>query len=222
MEHFDRIYERAVARKGADQLAAQLPSPRSALGLKRLPAERYLSEMSRAVFRAGFVWKIVDYKWQGMTEVLHGFDPVACAFQPDEALEALLQDERAIRHLVKLRSIRDNAAFILEVEKSHGSFGQYVAAWPVTDIVGLHADLKKRGSRLGGRTGQFFLRRVGKDTFCLTRDVVGALARQGIVDRQPTSRRDLRQVQAAFNEWQQQSGRPLCEISRILSCSIDG
>jgi 3-methyladenine DNA glycosylase Tag len=63
---------------------------------------------------------------------------------------------------------------------------------------------------------------VGKDTFCLTRDVVGALVRQGVVDRNPTAKRDLQQVQDAFNEWQQQSGRPLCEISRILSCSIAG
>lgn len=222
MEHFDRIYERAVARKGEDELRAWLPKPRSDLGLKRLSGAKYLSEMSRAVFRSGFVWKIVDYKWPTMEEALHGFDPVACAFQPDEAIETLLGDERVIRHLRKLRSVRDNAMFVLEVERQHKSFGRYLADWPVDDIVGLHADLKQRGTRLGGRTGQFFLRRVGKDTFCLTRDVVGALIRQKVVDRNPTAKRDLAAVQAAFNEWRVQSGRPLCEISRILACAIAG
>ena len=59
MEKFDRIYERAVARKGEEQLLASLPRPRTALGLKRLAASTYLSEMSRAVFRSGFVWRIV-------------------------------------------------------------------------------------------------------------------------------------------------------------------
>lgn len=222
MEHFDRIYERAVARKGEAELLAWLPEARSDLGLKRLSGARYLSAMSRAVFRSGFVWKIVDYKWPTMEAALHGFDPIACAFQPDEAIEALLGDQRVIRHLRKLRSVRDNAMFILEVERQHKSFGRYLADWPAADIIGLHADLKKRGTRLGGRTGQFFLRGVGKDTFCLTRDVVGGLIRQQVVDKNPSAKRDLAAVQAAFNEWHEQSGRPLCEISRILSCAIEG
>lgn len=223
MEKFSAIHARAARRKGGEeQLAALMPKQKSAAALRRIPADRYLSGMSRAVFRSGFVWKIVDYKWPGMEAALHGFDPVACAYQPDEAIEALTRDERVIRHHRKLASVRDNAVFMLEIEQSHGSFGRYIADWPASDIVGLHADLKKRGSRLGGRTGQFFLRGIGKDSFCLTRDVVGALIRQGVVDRNPTAKRDLAQVQSAFNAWHEESGRPLCEISRVLSCSIDG
>ena len=223
MEKFATIRERAARRKGgAAALAKLLPKPLSAAALRRQPDDYYLAEMSRAVFRSGFVWKIVDYKWPGMEAALHGFDPVACAYQPDEVIEALTSDERVIRHYKKLISVRDNAVFLLDIEREHGSFGAFVAGWPVTDIVGLHALLKKRGSRLGGRTGQFFLRRVGKDTFCLTRDVVGALIRQGVIDRDPTSKRDLATVQAAFNAWREESGRPLSEISRVLSCSIEG
>ena len=222
-ESFFDIRARAERLKGgADELARLLPVPRSNAALKKLPDDRYLAEMTRRVFCSGFVWKIVDYKWPGFEEVFHGFDPVACAYQPDEAVEALLSDTRIIRHYRKLLSVRANASFVLEIEQSHGSFGRYVADWPVEDIVGLHHELKKRGSRLGGRTGQFFLRAVGKDTFVLARDVVGALIRGGIVDRNPTSRRDLQAVQDAFNHWRAESGRPLCEISRILSCSIDG
>ncbi len=178
--------------------------------------------MTRAVFRSGFVWRIVDYKWEGFEAVFQGFDPVACAYQPDEALEALMHDARIIRHLKKIRSVRDNATLVLGIEREHGSFGAFIADWPVTDIVGLHECLKKRGSRLGGRTGQFFLRRVGKDTFVLSRDVVGALIRAGVIDRNPVAKRDLRLVQQAFNVWHEQSARPMCEISRILSCSIAG
>ncbi len=222
MESFAEIHARAAALKGGDQsLAALLPVPRGRKVLQRQSANEYLSEMSRAVFRSGFVWKIVDYKWPSTTEALHGFDPVACAYQSDEAIEALTADTRVIRHYKKLLAVRDNATFILAVENAHASFGHYLAAWPVEDIIGLHADLKKRGCRLGGRTGQFFLRRVGKDTFCLTRDVVRSLIHQGVVDRNPTSKRDLLAVQAAFNQWREESGRPLCEISRILSCSIE-
>ena len=66
----------------------------------------------------------------------------------------------------------------------------------------------------------YFLRAVGKDTFLLTRDVVAYLVGQGIVDKQPSSQRDLKAVQNAFNQWQQQSGRSMAEISRVISCSI--
>ena len=212
-----------MIRKGGEQaLQALLPRPADDEALKTLPPDRYLAAISKAIFRSGFVWKIVDYKWPGMEEALHGFDPVACAYQPDEAIESQLADTRVIRHYRKLLSVRDNAIFMLYIEREHGSFGNYIAGWPVEDITGLHRELKQRGSRLGGRTGQFFLRAVGKDTYCLTRDVVGALIRQGVVDRNPTSKRDLLAVQKAFNEWREQSGRPLCEISRILSCSIEG
>jgi len=54
-----------------------------------------------------------------------------------------------------------------------------------------------------------------------SRDVVRALIRDGVVDRDPTSKRDLDAVQAAFNEWHRQSGRPLMQISRVLACSIE-
>ncbi len=222
LEHFTKIYQRAIRRKGEAELLAQLPRSLKPATLKRKAAEHFLSAMSRSVFCSGFVWKIVDYKWPEMTEVLHGFDPVACAYQSEEAIEALTRDTRVIRHRKKLQSVRDNAVFVLDIEREHGSFGAFLADWPVDDIIGLHRELKQRGSRLGGRTGQFFLRRVGKDTFCLSRDVVGALIRQGVVSKSPTSQRDLSAVQSAFNDWREQSGRPLCEISRILSCSIDG
>jgi 3-methyladenine DNA glycosylase Tag len=223
LESFDAIFSRAAGRKGGRHALEQiLPKPKSAAELAALPGDRYLAEMTRAVFRSGFVWRIVDYKWPGFEEVFQGFDPVACAYQPDEAIESMMQDTRIIRHLKKLRSIRDNASLVLEIEREDGSFGEFIAGWPVTDIIGLHEFLKRRGSRLGGRTGQFFLRRVGKDTFVLARDVVGALIRMGVVDRNPKAKRDLRLVQDAFNVWHVQSGRPMCEISRVLSCSLAG
>jgi 3-methyladenine DNA glycosylase Tag len=80
--------------------------------------------------------------------------------------------------------------------------------------------LKKQGAQLGGNSGPSFLRMVGKDTFLLTDDVVAALVAQGVVDKRPTAQRDLRAVQQAFNQWQQESGRPLCQISRLLSMTV--
>jgi hypothetical protein len=64
-----------------------------------------------------------------------------------------------------------------------------------------------------------FLREVGKDTFMTRPDVVGCLVDQGIVSKTPTGKRDLQATQEAFNSWMEESGRPLCQISRVLSMS---
>ena len=85
--------------------------------------------------------------------------------------------------------------------------------------MGLLLVLKAEGSRLGGTTGQYFLRAMGKDSFILTRDVVARLVAEGVVDKAPTSKRALNEVQAAFNTWRDQSGRSLKVISRVLAQS---
>ncbi len=54
----------------------------------------------------------------------------------------------------------------------------------------------------------------------LTDDVVVALKAQGVIDKKPTAQRDLKLVQSAFNELREQSGKPLCQISRLLAHSI--
>jgi 3-methyladenine DNA glycosylase Tag len=62
---------------------------------------------------------------------------------------------------------------------------------------------------------------VGKDSFVPTDDVVAALKAQNIIDKAPTSLKDLATVQAAFNHWQTQSGRPLCQLSAMLSFTVN-
>ena len=80
--------------------------------------------------------------------------------------------------------------------------------------------MKKRGAQLGGQSAASFLRMVGKDSFRLSPDVVAALKAQGIVDKMPTSKRDLQLAQNAFNQWQNQSGQPLSHISMLLSFTV--
>lgn len=217
---FDAIYERAAQRKGGSEaLEAMLSKPRTPRGLKRITDDRYLSEMTACVFRSGFVWRIIENKWPAFEEVFHEFDTMACAMLGDEELEHITQDARIVRHAKKITAVRNNALFIREIKDQHGSFGSWIADWPVTDIVGLWAEMKKRGDRLGGQTGRYFLRFMGKDTPVLSRDVVRALIDAGVVEKEPTSKKALNQMQLAMNDWMEASGRSLTEISRILAFS---
>lgn len=222
MVGFDEILQRACNRKGGlAALEALLPRARSAAELAAVPDDRILAAMARNVFRAGFVWKIVEAKWPSFEEAFHGFDIMKVASMDELEMDELAADTRVIRNRPKLVSVRDNARFIFEVVNEYGSFGEYLAQWPWDDLIGLWEDLQKRGSRLGGFTRAVFLREVGKDTFLLTGDVVRALIGARVVDKAPTSKRDLRATQDAFNAWRAETGRTFCELSRILACSVD-
>ena len=80
--------------------------------------------------------------------------------------------------------------------------------------------MKQRGNRLGGNTGQYALRFLGKDSFIMGRDVVTALALAGVVDGAVTSKTAQAKIQAAFNEWHDQSGESYTRMSRILAMSV--
>lgn len=221
VDSFDSIFQRAAERKGGTAaLEDILPRPSSDQVLRKRTDDRYLAEMTQCVFRSGFVWQIIERKWPGFEAAFSGFDVASCAMLSDEDLERLATDERIVRNAKKIQSVRANAAFVLEVRAEHGSFGAFLAGWPRSDFVGMWAELKRRGDRLGGQTGRFFLRFVGWDTPVLSEDVVRALIAQGVVDKAPSSKKALASVQAAFNAWHEESGRPFCQISRILSATV--
>lgn len=202
-------------------MEAMLPQPRSDAELRALSDDRYLSQISLRIFRAGLKHSLVDAKWPAFEEVFFGFDPEKVVLMGAERLENLMQDARLIRHLGKLKSVPRNAQFILDVRREKGSFGALIADWPVTDIVGLWKYLARHGNQLGGLSAPRFLRMVGKDTFIPTDDMVAALKAQGVIEKAPTSQKDLAAVQTAFNQWHAESGRPLCQLSVMLAHTVN-
>ena len=222
MRDYQWLYQYCLNRFGSvEALEARLPQPKSPEELCALGDDRYLSIISLRIFRAGLKHSLVDAKWPAFEEVFFGFDPHKVVLMGAEHLERLMHDERLIRHLAKLKSVPRNAQFILDVAREKGSFGALIADWPVSDIVGLWKYLGKHGTQLGGLSAPRFLRMVGKDTFIPTDDVVAALKAQGIIDKAPTSQKELAAVQAAFNEWRAQSGRPLCQLSTLLAHTVN-
>lgn len=222
MRSFAELYQRAARRKGGTAaLEALIPTPRNSAELRAISDDRWLAAMTQGVFQAGFVWRVVEDKWPGFEAALHAFDAHALAYLSDENIEKLLADTRVIRHHTKLLATRDNAQFVLDLATEHGSAGAFFAAFSAGRYGELLGVLKKRGARLGGMTGQYFLRRMGLDSWVLSRDVVRVLVDEGVLHRPPSSQRDLAAVQAAFDEWCEQSGRGLTAISRVLALSID-
>jgi 3-methyladenine DNA glycosylase Tag len=218
---FDKIEAMAMKRHGGSAgLAAKLAEWPVDTRLTRKTDDRYLAGMARAIFSAGFVWSVIEKKWPGFEAAFDGFDPAKVAAYGEEDVDRLLKDARIVRNGPKIMAVIANARFVAETSRQHGSFGKFLANWPETDQVGLMEHLKKHASRLAGASVQYFLRFEGWDAFILSEDVCVALVREGVVEKAPTSKKDLAATQAAFNHWREQSGRPVREISRILALSV--
>lgn len=222
LKSFEFIYDIAVERCGGiDALESELPKPRTTKQLKKLSDEFCLSNMTTRIFQAGLNRKIIDNKWPAFEEVFHQFDIDFNRMFSDEGLEALMDEKRIVRHWRKIQSVRHNAQMIHEYNEEQGGFVNTLAEWPVDNIVELWDVLKKQFKQLGGASGPYFLRRVKKDSFLLTGDVIKALFRWGAIDETPKNKKQLRHVQDCMNEWHAESGRSYCQISMILALSVD-
>ena len=221
MKTFGQI--EAIAGKfhgGPKGMRAALQQWKVDTNLEAKTDDRFLAGMAKAVFSSGFSWKVIENKWPGFEVAFDRFTPKRVAAYSDEKIDALLKDTRIVRNGAKIMATIENARFVVATAKQHGSFGRFLSNWPVTDQVGLLDFLKKNASRLGGATAQYFLRFEGWDAFILSGDVCAALIREGVVTKPPTSKKELAAVQAAFNTWRDESGRPVREISRILAMSV--
>jgi 3-methyladenine DNA glycosylase Tag len=222
MPSFKTIRARAEARKGGRAGLAALLSPApDPAALRALPDDRVLAEMARRVFASGFVWRVIEQKWAGFEAAFEGFDVGRLCFEPDEFWEHLTRDARIVRNAAKIMSVRANARFVADLAVEHGSAGRFLADWPPRDQAGLLEVLGKRGSRLGGMTGQYLLRFLGRDGWMASRDVVACLRDAGLdISETPSTRREFRLIDGQFAAWAKETGLPLATLSRICALSI--
>lgn len=214
----EKLAERRHGKAGLQALLTENPygKPRT-LNQKD---DRFLSAMTQAVFSAGFSWDVIERKWPGFEEAFDKFDPHKVAFYADRDMARLLKDTRIVRNGAKIQATIANAQFVVDTAKEHGSFAKFLKTWPTTDQVGLLEHFKKNASHLGPTGAMYFLRSNGWDAFILSPDVTKALIREKVVTKAPTSKADMKAVQAAFNKWTEESGLLQKDVSRILSYSV--
>lgn len=228
METFKNIYQRAADRKGGVKALGlllgqkitgkQLSTDKAAQqSVAHLSDDRILSAFTKQIFKSGFVWRVVENKWPDFEESFFNFNIEKILMMPEEMLEKKAADPKIIRNYNKVKTIKANAQMIFEEQQNGSSFAEFIANWPSSDIIGLWAHLKKQGQRLGGNTGPYALRLLGKDTFILSSDVEAYLRAQKIIDGGLQSKKSLTAIQAYFNQLQQESGYSLTQLSRLIA-----
>jgi 3-methyladenine DNA glycosylase Tag len=228
-ESFKSLYQRAADRKGGKS-ALELLLGKRILGKKllddnaaeqsiaQLTDDRVLAAFTKQIFKSGFVWRVVENKWPDFEQHFFDFNIEKMLMMPEEMLERKAADPKIIRNYNKVKTIKANAQMIFDVTLDKNiSFAQFIHDWPSEDIIGLWAYLKKHGQRLGGNTGPYALRLLGKDTFILSSDVEAYLRAQQIIDGGLQSKKSLTAIQAYFNQLQNESGYSLTQLSRLIA-----
>lgn len=227
-EKFSHLYQRAAARKGGTQ-ALELLLGQKIIGktlhndnaaqqnVAHLSDDRILSAFTKQIFKSGFVWRVVENKWPNFEASFFNFNIEKVLMMPEEMLERKAADPKIIRNYNKVKTIKANAQMIFAEQQNGSSFAEFIANWPANDIIGLWAHLKKHGQRLGGNTGPYALRSLGKDTFILSSDVEGYLRAQKIIDGGLQSKKSLTAIQDYFNQLHQESGYSLTQLSRLIA-----
>ncbi|NQY64540.1 MAG: DNA-3-methyladenine glycosylase I [Alteromonadaceae bacterium] len=220
LESFDNLYQRAATRKGGAKALNLLLGKREGevdQVLANLKDDRILSAMTKKIFQSGFVWRVVENKWPNFEESFFNFNIEKILMMPEEMLEKKAQDPKIIRNYNKVKTIKANAQMMFEQQQNGCSFAQFLADWPSADIISLWAYLKKNGQRLGGNTGPYALRTLGKDTFLLTRDIEAYFRAHDIISGGIQSKTSLTAIQQSFNAWQQECDLSLSQLSRLVA-----
>ena len=228
-ETFKQLFQRAAERKGGKK-ALELLLGKKIVGKKlhtdsaaqqsvaNLSDDRILSAFTKQIFKSGFVWRVVENKWPDFEEQFFNFNIEKMLMMPEEMLERKAADPKIIRNYNKVKTIKANAQMIFDITLDKDiSFAQFINDWPSEDIIGLWAYLKKHGQRLGGNTGPYALRLLGKDTFILSSDVEAYLRAQQIIDGGLQSKKSLTAIQIYFNTLQKESGYSLTQLSRLIA-----
>jgi 3-methyladenine DNA glycosylase Tag len=219
MEKIQTIYQRASERKGGSAALDLLLSDVS-YGPNELSItsdDRILSAFTKKVFQSGFVWRVVENKWNNFEELFFDFNIEKVLMMPEEMMEKKASDPKIIRNYNKVKTIQGNAQMIFNEQQNGHSFVEFIQNWPSSDMIGLWAYLKNNGQRLGGNTGPYALRAMGKDTFLLTRDIESYFRAHDIISGGLQTKSSLFAIQNSFNEWQKQCDLSLSQISRLIA-----
>ena len=124
----------------------------------------YLEELTKAIFRSGFSWRVVREKWDNFHKSFQEFDLDKVASYGVEDITRLFNDRSIIRNRRKILATIENARTMLMLVAEHDSFYNYLRSLNRLNYYELVKVLTGQFSSLG-RTGAFvFLHCINEET----------------------------------------------------------
>jgi DNA-3-methyladenine glycosylase I len=117
----------------------------------------YFEELTRAVFQAGFSWRVIRDKWPNFQSAFDGFDIVTVASYGAPDIERLTADAGIVRNRRKIEATIYNARVMWDLIKTYGSFSAYLRSLNGLDYPGRRKELGSRFRNLGPTSVFVFL-----------------------------------------------------------------
>ncbi len=117
----------------------------------------YLEEMTKAIFQAGFSWRVIRDKWPGFQKAFDDFEIAAVAGYAEPDIDRLTSDKDIVRNRRKIESTIHNARVMWTLIQEHGSFHAYLRSLDDLDYAGRRKELGRRFKNLGPTSVFVFL-----------------------------------------------------------------
>jgi DNA-3-methyladenine glycosylase I len=114
----------------------------------------YLEELTRAIFQAGFSWRVIRDKWPNFQRAFDSFDVATVAGYGEPDMERLMGDTGIVRNRRKVEATICNARVMWDLIQEHGSFHAYLRSLDHLDYASRRKELSRRFASLGP-TGVF-------------------------------------------------------------------
>jgi len=121
---------------------------------KPINDDGYFAEMTKAVFRSGFRWEIVENKWPNFQKAFRDFSvDEVCAFD-ERDVDRLLEDTSIVRNGRKIEATIHNARSLRDTRSEFGTFEKYLRSLDELEYKDRAKAISSRFRYLG-RTGTF-------------------------------------------------------------------
>ena len=114
----------------------------------------YFGELTRAIFQAGFSWRVIRDKWPNFQAAFDGFEIERVAGYGEPDVERLVLDPGIVRNRRKIEATVQNARTMWDLIQEHGSFYAYLRSLDDLEYAGRRSELSRRFKNLGP-TGVF-------------------------------------------------------------------
>jgi len=114
----------------------------------------YFEQLTMAIFRSGFSWRVIRDKWPNFQRAFDDFSVERVAAYDERDVERLLGDGGIVRNGRKIEATIRNARVIRNLASQHGSFFDYLRTMDGLDYPARREALRKQFHHLGP-TGVF-------------------------------------------------------------------
>jgi DNA-3-methyladenine glycosylase I len=117
----------------------------------------YFEELTKAIFQAGFSWRVIRDKWPNFQKAFDGFDVTTVAGYAEPDVERLVADAGIVRNRQKIQATIQNARTMWALIEEHGSFHAYLRSLDEMDYAGRRKELSGQFKNLGPTSVFVFL-----------------------------------------------------------------